>query len=139
MSFLPEEDQEFLQDKKIGHELLEENLPDGTRRRAVRFPELGFAGNLYQQKEGGLVVCRSCEVVVLIPTGYATTRLDSFYTIPWLKRPDGSNPNAAASETELFGRKWQFWSRHLDGNDWRDGVDGLRTYLPYIQRELRVA
>jgi len=139
MSFLPEEDQEFLREKAIKHELLEEKLPDGTYRRAVLFPEFGFSGNLYQQKEGGLVACRSCEVVVLIPTGYATTRLDSFYTLPWLKRQDGNNPNAASSETELFARKWQFWSRHLDEKEWREGVDSLRTYLPYIQGELKIA
>ena len=139
MRFLPEEDQEFLKEKAIKHELLEEKLQDGTQRRALLFPEFAFAGNLYQQKDDGLVVCQSCEVVVLIPTGYATTKLDSFYTLPWLKRPDGANPNAANSETELFGRKWQFWSRHLGDKEWREGIDSLRTYLPYIHGELRIA
>jgi hypothetical protein len=139
MSFLPEEDQEFLDSNDITHELLVEKLPDGKERRGVLFAGFGFTGNLHLPNESGLVHCESCDLLVVVPDGYATTKLDSFYTLPRLKRPDGSDPQNANTETVLFQKSWQFWSRHLDDNAWRVGIDGLRTYLSYIRGELRNA
>jgi hypothetical protein len=138
MSFLPEEDQEFLDSNGIKYELLTESS-GGAERRGVLFPGFGIAGNLWMQKEGALVVCESCDLLVLVPDGYATTKLDSFCTLPRLKRPDGGDPQAANGEMTLFERAWQFWSRHLDDKEWRVGIDGLRTYLSYIRGELRNA
>jgi len=139
MSFLPEEDQEFLDSNGIKYELLTEKMPDGADRRGVLFPGFTLLGNLRTQKESALVVCESCDLLVVVPTGYATTKLDSFYTLPRLKRPDGSDPQATNPETPLFQKAWQFWSRHLDDKDWRVGIDGLRTYISYIRGELRNA
>jgi hypothetical protein len=139
MSFLPEEDQDFLDSNGIKYELLTEKSPDGAERRGVLFTGFAFVGSLRTQKEGALAVCESCDLLVLVPDGYATTKLDSFCTLPRLKRPDGSDPQAANGETALFGKAWQFWSRHLDDKEWRVGIDGLRTYLSYIRGELRNA
>jgi hypothetical protein len=139
MSFLPEEDQEFLDSNGISYELLTERTPEGTERRAVLFPGFTFCATLKAQTNGSLSPCDRCDVLVLIPDGYATTKLDSFYTLPRLKRPDGSDPQNANNDTEVFGKKWQFWSRHLEDGDWRQGVDGLRTFLSYIRGELKKA
>jgi hypothetical protein len=139
MSFLPEEDQEFLDGNGITHELLTEKTPEGTERRGVFFPSFAFGGNLRAQNGSGLTPCASCDVLVIVPDGYATTKLDSFYTLPRLKRADGSDPQNATGDTALFGKSWQFWSRHLDDNDWRVGTDNLRTYLSYLRGELRNA
>src|SRR5690349_4992787 len=125
MSFLPEEDQEFLDGNGIKYKLLTEQLPGGDRRGVV-FVDLALAGNLRHLKEGAWVACVSCDVLVVIPAGYATTKLDSFYTQPRLKRPDGNDPQATNPENQLFSQTWQFWSRHLEDNDWRVGMDGLR-------------
>jgi hypothetical protein len=76
---------------------------------------------------------------VLIPSGYATTKLDSFYTLAHLKRPNGTDPQNATVVQALFQKNWQFWSRHLEDADWRVGKDGLRTFLSYIRNELRNA
>ena len=138
MTFLPEEDQEYLDSSGIRHELLTE--ADGNiKRRGVLLPGFALAGNLRAQQNGSLVVPETCDVLILIPEGYATTKLDSFYTSPHLKRADGSDPQAATGTPTLFGKPWQFWSRHLDDSDWRVGVDCLRTYLSYIRGELRGA
>jgi hypothetical protein len=139
MSFLPEEDQEFLDGKGLQYELLTEKTPEGTERRGVLLPGFAFVGDLRTRGDGALIACASCDLLVLVPDGYATTKLDSFYTIPRLKRPDGSDPQNANGEPALFAKTWQFWSRHLDDSDWRVGVDGLRTYLSYIRGELRRA
>jgi hypothetical protein len=139
MSFLPEEDQEFLDSSGIRHELRTERTPDGAERRAVLFPGFVLAGNLKVQANGSLTSCDTCDLLVVIPDGYATTKLDSFYTIPRLKRGDGADPQSATGDTPLFERSWQFWSRHLDDGDWRVGIDGLRTFLSYIRGELKNA
>ena len=39
----------------------------------------------------------------------------------------------------MFGQTWQFWSRHLNKEDWRPGIDNLRTFLAYIRAELKAA
>ncbi len=139
MNFLPEDDQQFLKAKELAHELKTERLPDGNERRGVLFPGFRFESNLAAIIDEGLAACSSCDMIVLIPSGYSTTRLDSFYTSPRLKRLDGGDPHQAAGEQELFGSKWQFWSRHLDDSDWRDGQDGLETFLQYVRDELRKA
>lgn len=139
MSFLPEEDVEFLDSNSIKYELLSETIPNGTVRRGVFLPGFAFAGDLRMQKDGAWVPCGGCDLVILIPDGYATTKLDSFYTLPRLKRVDGADPQNANGESQLFGKNWQFWSRHLDDQDWRVGVDGLRTFLNYVRGELRSA
>lgn len=139
MSFLPEEDQEFLDGNEIKYQLLIEKMPNGAERRGVLFPGFALVGNLRMQKGGTWVPCGACDLLVLIPDGYSTSKLDSFYTSPRLKRSDGNDPNRASGETQVFGRSWQFWSRHIDDKEWRVGVDGLRTYLCYVRSELRNA
>jgi len=139
MSFLPEDDQDFLNENNITYELLTEKQPDGTDRRGVLFPGFEFTGNVWTVQDGKLVSCNQCDLLIVIPSGYATTKLDSFYTIPHLKCTAGNDPPNAADSQVLFQKTWQFWSRHLDVADWRVGKDGLRTYLSYIRNELRSA
>ena len=140
MSFLPEEDREFLGESGITCQELVEKMPDGKARRGVLFPSFSFSGDLRAQPNGGsLVKVDACDLLVVIPDGYSTTKLDSFYTIPKLRRPDGREPLSATADSPLFGRTWQFWSRHLDDQDWRVGIDGLRTFMNYIRGELRNA
>jgi hypothetical protein len=135
---LPEEDHEYLTGNAIPHELLAEQA-DGAVRRAVKFPAFTFTGNLMTPKDGTLLPCNVVDLIVLIPDGYATTPLDSFYTLPRLTRKDGSAPVNATGDTAMFGLTWQFWSRHLDKQDWRPGVDNLRTFVSYIRGEFKAA
>lgn len=137
MSFLPEEDQEFLNENGINYQELLENMPNGQERRGVLFSSFSFSSNLRTMNGGSLVKADACDLLVVIPDGYATTKLDSFYTDPKLKSADGRDPQNANNDSALFGKTWQFWSRHLDDNDWRVGIDGLRTFISYIRGELR--
>lgn len=138
-SFLPEDDQEYLQSKSIKYELRSESLADGTVRRGVLFPEFSFNGQLYRVTDGALVPVSNCELLVLIPPGYSTTKLDSFYTFPHLKRVGGVDPDRATGQETLFEQTRQFWSRHLADSEWRQGIDGLDTYLRYVRAELKAA
>jgi len=139
VTFLPEDDQEYLEAKKLAFELRTERPPEGGERRGIVFPAFEFTGNLYTIVNDQLQPCSSCDLLIVIPQGYATTKLDSFYTTPRLKRAGGADPDRAAGEGELFGRKWQFWSRHLDDSEWRADQDGLETFLNYIRAELKRA
>jgi hypothetical protein len=49
MSFLPEEDQEFLDGNGLQYELLTEKTPEGTERRGVLLPGFAFVGDLRTQ------------------------------------------------------------------------------------------
>jgi hypothetical protein len=140
MNFLPEADQEYLRSKGISYVLVTEIGPDGKESsRGVIFPSFEVPSNLRAQQNGSLVVCQRCELLVMILPGYATTKLDNFYSIPHLKRPDGTDPQNATGVPTFFGRPWQFWSRHLPDSEWRVGKDGLSTFLSYIHNELRIA
>lgn len=139
MSFLPEADREYLEIKGYSYEEAEEKMPNGEMRRAViiaRFPvpaNLRAAAGSVPDTEPG------CELLIIIPNGYDTTKLDSFYTRPRLRKNDGRDPHLAQGEADLFSRKWQFWSRHLSPDQWRVGVDGLDSYLDFVRHELRKA
>jgi hypothetical protein len=138
-NFLPEDDVAYLAAKALKYELRSETAPDGTVRRGVVFPEFSFHGRLFRSRESALESISQCELLVVIPTGYSTTKLDSFYTFPHLKRHDGADPDRATGQEMWFGQTRQFWSRHLADGDWRNGIDGLETYLRYVRVELAAA
>lgn len=137
-AFLPEADQDFLLAKEIKYELLSETVGDDVRH-GIKFVDFQLPETLFIRQEGGLVSGQAVDVLVLIPKGYDKARLDSWYVSPAVFLASGQPANCAGSEAELFGRTWQFWSRHLDEADWREGIDGLETYLTYIQAGLREA
>lgn len=140
MFSLPEEDVEFLAEKNFAHNLVSEEVAGGTEaRRGIIISGVPVPQNLREVTPNGLVERGDCEVMILVPSGYATTKLDSFYTRPHLKRSDSNEPGATSFPQRLFGEDWQFWSRHLDDKDWRPGVDGIATYLTYVKNELRGA
>jgi len=133
MTFLPEDDLDFLKLKEIPYQLKIEG-----DRRGIIFPEFEFTGNLAALNGTELARRNTCQLLVLIPSGYAATKLDSFYTQPFLKRADGANPNCATELQPHFGESWQFWSRHLNDGEWR-AADGLHTFMQYIRAELAKA
>jgi hypothetical protein len=143
VSFLPQDDQQFLAAKELIFQEREERLPDGNLRRAVVFPDFAFQGSLHSRLDPSqpqlLVPQIKCRLAIIIPSGYATSKLDSFYTAPRLLRSDGSDPDRANGAVEMFGESWQFWSRHLSDTEWRPGIDGLETYLQHIYDELKRA
>lgn len=139
MSFLPEDDRDYLALKEIEYQELEQPVPGGETQRAVLFPNFGVSENLMTVEGTELVRRDTCEVLVMVPKGYKTTKLDSFYTYPRLRRRDNQDPDRANSESTLFGKNRQFWSRHLGDGEWRDGVDGIDTFLEYIRTAMRKA
>ena len=132
MSFLPEDDTDYLKRKMFAYEL--KNGPN-----AIIFPEFAVPANIFTRVADKIEPLNICRLAILIPDGYATTKLDSFYTMPNLVRADGAQPNCATGLNEFWGQQWQFWSRHLDPSDWVVGIDSLETYLLYVHAELKKA
>ena len=141
MSFLISDDREFLATKALAFMATIETLPDGTTRRWLMLEDFAIEGRLFARPEPAqaLTPQEACRIAILMPDGYPTTKLDSFYTFPRLVRADGVDPINANGEMDIFGQKFQFWSRHLDNTEWRPGQDGLETYVNYVRRELRAA
>ena len=143
MTFLIRDDREFLATKALAFAARIETLPDGTTRRWLMLEDFAVEGRLFARMDVAqpqvLTPQQACKVAILMPDGYPTTKLDSFYTLPRLVRADGVDPINANGEMDICGQKFQFWSRHLDNTDWRPGQDGLETYVNYVRRELRAA
>ena len=78
---------------------------------------------------------REVELLIRLPISYPNARPDMFWTRPDVKLPSGAWPLNADVKENYVGLPWQRWSRHWTGR-WRPGVDGLKTFLAAIVREL---
>jgi hypothetical protein len=135
VSFLPLADREFLELKQVKYQ----ELPNENGQNWLWIDDFPVPPNLRGEVEGKLEVIAFATVVVAIPSGYNTTKLDSFYTRPRLKRVDGSSPQNTDGTLKLRDLEWQFWSRHLDDVHWRGGIDGLEVFFQYIAAALKGA
>jgi hypothetical protein len=77
----------------------------------------------------------SADLLIILPAGYPNANVDMFFTIPDVKLASGAWPKACEAHPTHGGRAWQQWSRHI-GDNWRQGVDNLRTYITTIKREI---
>lgn len=137
--FLPLDDRDFFATKGFAYDEIEEKLPEGNVRRLVVLHGLQAPANIFVRNEQGqLATADTFRLLILVPNGYATTRLDSFYTLPRLLRSNGADPDRANGSGNFLGSDWQFWSRHLTDSEWRVGIDGMETYLQYVFNELRI-
>ena len=80
----------------------------------------------------------STRVLVLIPSGYAVTAPDNFFTDPDLALANGTKPGAASGPVEQYGKQWLQFSYHIEAADWQpeNGHD-LLTFLVGVYLRLR--
>jgi Prokaryotic E2 family E len=135
-SFLPEDDHAFLASKRVAYREVIEGEQRGLILPAFALPS---THRLLTVAGGSLQLATLADVLIFIPKGYRTTKLDSFYTNPHLKLAGGSDPQNATGTTPFAGVTWQFWSRHLGETDWNAGIDGLDVFLQHIKNDLRRA
>lgn len=125
MSFLPPEDLEYLDAKGI----VFEQCTDGTKKGVI------IRGWLLPDE---MYDADRVDVLILIPNGYPDVRPDMFHLIPWVKLRTGNKYPKAADQAVMFNsQNWQRWSRHCD--DWRPGIDGIRTMLKRVEHAILVA
>lgn len=122
---LPDRDRDYLDSKEMTY-----LLHPHAGAVHLTFPDFDLP-DLYNVGQAGLRI--------ILPVGYDNSHPDMFWTRPNILLRSGGFPQAADHMEELFDGTWQRWSRHLQGA-WRPGVDGIRSYLGAIRRELaRVA
>lgn len=121
---MPASDVTFLADNGIAYELVGEAGQPGVVLREFPLP----AGRYNRER---------ADILVLLPPGYPDACPDMFYAAPWICFPDGRSPLNADVEHVFAGRRWQRWSRH--SQEWRPGIDGLRTMVARIRHALEVS
>jgi Prokaryotic E2 family E len=77
------------------------------------------------------------DLMIRVPPQYPMTPLDMWYCDPPI-RIAATGQFAQASEVmeNFLGRSWQRFSRHLNGT-WKPGLDSIRSFFVFIQRELQ--
>jgi hypothetical protein len=122
---IPERDAAFLKERGYDWEVVAD--PAGGACVIVR----GFS------VEGGGFTPAITELMVRIPPQYPITALDMWYCDPPIRVAATGRYAQASEVTEShLGRKWQRFSRHLNGG-WRPRIDSLKSYFTLIQRELQ--
>ena len=118
---LPQRDRDFLADAQITYR----EFTDGMINiELTRFP----LPPGYQVSEAN--------VLLRLAPAYPDAPPDMWWIEPHLTRVDGrAIPATELTETH-DGRAWQRWSRHLDGNSWRPGIDGLESYIRVLRTDL---
>lgn len=76
------------------------------------------------------------DLLLRVPPGYPDMPLDMWYFFPAVGRADGVSIEQTQVREHFGGQEWQRWSRHLNPNDWKPGVDGIQSYLARLRGEL---
>ena len=120
---LPESDLEYLTSKEYTFEVRESGNKQFLIVKDFDLPEH--------------YVPQKTDLLIIIPTGYPNSNPDMFWTYPDVKLKNGAWPLRSEHHENYLDLSWQRWSRHFTRNTWRPGVDGIRTYLGAIRRELQ--
>ena len=138
IGFLPDDDRVYLTAKGFAVRGEVEELPDKTLRRGIIFSDFDMPHNLERANADGSRTPGGCvDLLIVIPVGYPVVQLDSWYISPVLTLAGGAPINCATGAQELFGKSWQFWSRHLTNEEWAASDQGLESYMQYVRDELR--
>ena len=123
--FLPKSDQRYLAEHGINAHFVTDNNQLGMIIRDFKLP-------------AGVFQVDAADILVIVPTGYPDVPPDMFYADPWLSlKGTGRYPECADQPLDFSGRRWQRWSRH--NNDWRPGIDGIRTHLRRVIKAIEEA
>ena len=123
---LPEDDQKFLEER--GYDW---SIHPGDSQG-------GFLVIRNFDVNGGGFSPSSTDLMIRIPPQYNMAPLDMWYCDPPIRLAATGQFAQASEVTEAhLGRNWQRFSRHLPAGVWRPGIDGLRTFMPFIWRELQ--
>ena len=79
------------------------------------------------------------DLLLRLAPGYPDVPPDMWWFEPAAVRTDGKPIPATRVTEHYFGKSWQRWSRHLEPNQWRAGVDSLRTFLALVKKDLVAA
>lgn len=82
----------------------------------------------------------STRVLILIPSGYAITPPDNFYTDADFAVKGGAQPGNTSAAQPISGQQWLQFSYHIEASDWQpENGHNLLTFLGGVDRRLREA
>lgn len=121
---LPDLDREFLEEKNHHYEVVD---ADGFTNLVITDYRLP---NCYTPN--------TVLLLIRLPEGYPLTPPDMFFTIPdnVVLAANGQTPDRCTGKLNSMDKTWQQWSRHFPAEEWRPGVDYIRTYLAMIRSDL---
>ena len=120
---LPELDVSFLRERGLVHDIIVEG---GTT--CVVLPQWPLPCGFNRPK---------ADLLVRLRPGYPDVPPDMWWFSPPVHRADGLQLPATNVYEEYLGRRWQRWSRHFNGNQWKTGIDCLESYLALIRHSLQ--
>ncbi len=120
MALIPENDEEYLKQKGFDYEIKQDGAETHVTLKAWVFPEV--------------YTPRTADILIRLMPGYPLTPVDMFWTTPDIRLASGGYPQAADVHETPGGGRWQRWSRH---NQWRAGVDDLRTFIRAMAEEIK--
>lgn len=125
MNFLPKKCQQYLANRGLVYDQVEEGVQKAVILHGVQLPE-------------GKYDAAQADILIMLPPGYPDCAPDMFYALPWLSlATTKSYPRNADQSVGFKGLNWQRWSRH--NSEWRPGVDGIWTMMKRIEEALEVA
>lgn len=118
---LPKIDKEFL-DQRIGSDNY--NIASEENMICITLYNYSLPKGLNTER---------ADLLLRLQPGYPDIAPDMWWFSPAVLALDRhSFPQTEAIEIHL-GKAWQRWSRHLNGTQWRAGIDGLENYLALIR------
>ena len=121
--------------------MLEDNDLRWLKERGVAY-ELTIEGNILNlvltdyELPAGFDTAR-VDLLLRLAVDFPDVKPDMFWVSPRIRLANGSMAPASTSMESHLGRTWQRFSRHLAADQWRPGVDDLRTWLAMIDQMLR--
>lgn len=119
---LPSSDDEYLACLNLGHEVVVENGMTCVVLKSWPLPP-GFN-------------CVTADLLLRLHAGYPDIAPDMWWFSPAVRLADGTELTRTNVHENYLGRTWQRWSRHLSGEQWRAGTDGIENYVALIRHEL---
>ncbi|WP_035554620.1 E2/UBC family protein [Burkholderia sp. 9120] len=123
---LPAKDERFLNERGYNWVL----VPDSAGTFCVLINDFDVSG-------GGFTPAKT-QLMIRVPPQYPLTPLDMWYCDPPVRIAATGQfaPQSEVSESHV-GKTWQRFSRHLPPGAWRPGIDGLRSFMGILTREMQ--
>ena len=76
------------------------------------------------------------DLLLRLHPGYPDVAPDMWWFNPEVLTSEGHRLPQTEVTEHYLGRTWQRWSRHLDANQWKSGVDGLESYFALLRSDM---
>lgn len=76
------------------------------------------------------------DLLLRLNPGFPDIPPDMWWFDPPVRLANGGTVQATEHQEFHIGRTWQRWSRHLNSDQWKSGIDRLENFVALISSEL---